>query len=300
VATPIPRPLCADVPFSVAKPLSVGIPVTTTSRTDSFIDDLILVFLDTPENCRRCPHAVKLAIHVTSRHHAGSTEPIKRRPLLSPEKLEAEGLPVKVQNVLGWTLDTRRLLVILPNDKFIAWTGDMQKILKSNRVTFKGLDSIIGRFNHVSFLIPLSRHFIVRLRRRIQQKKASAQEITLSKAEREDLLLWIDFLAVANAGISMNRVTQGRPSQLGWSDSCTAGLGGLTINGTAWRIKIPSASPIYGVSKAKNVFEFLAMAVTLWILVLECRHKGKDEQCILILGDNGFSSPSTRHRRCDP
>jgi hypothetical protein len=62
--------------------------------------------------------------------------------------------------------------------------------------------------------------------------------------------------------------------------------------GWAWRIKIPSASPIYGVSKANNVFEFLAMAVTLWILVLECRHKGKDEQCILILGDNGFSSPS--------
>jgi hypothetical protein len=170
VETPIPHPLSAEVPFSVAKPLSVGIPVTSTSCTDSFIDNLILIFLDTPENCRKCPHAVPLAIHVTSRPHAGATEPIKRRPLLSLEKLEAKGLPVEIQNVLGWTLDTQRLLVILPNNKFIAWTGDTQEILKSNCVTFEGLDFIIGRFNHVSFLIPLLRHFIVRLRQGIRRK----------------------------------------------------------------------------------------------------------------------------------
>jgi hypothetical protein len=284
--TPVPQDRDEGVPFAMAQPLSVGIPVTATARTDSFIDDLILTFLDTPENRRKCPHAVPLAIHVTSRPHAGSEEPVKRRPLLSPEKLAAEGLPVEVQNVLGWTLDTRRLLVILPDDKFIAWTNDTNEILANNRVTFKELESIIGRFNHVSFLIPLSRHFIVRLCRRLLCKRAGNQEITISRAEREDLTLWVDFLATANAGISMNRITHRKPSQIGWSDSCTAGLGGFTINGTAWRIRLPTSSPIYGVSKANNVFEFLAMAVTLWILVLECRQTSQSEQCLLILGDS--------------
>ena len=37
------------------------------SRVDGFIDDLINVFADTPENCRMQPHVVPLAMHVTSR-----------------------------------------------------------------------------------------------------------------------------------------------------------------------------------------------------------------------------------------
>jgi hypothetical protein len=91
---------------------------------------------------------------------------------------------------------------------------------------------------------------------------------------------------MANHGISMNRVTHRRPSQMGWSDSCTSGLGGFTLNGTAWRLQIPPTSPLFGVSKANNVFEFLAMAVTLWILIIECQTKGETEQCILLLGDS--------------
>jgi hypothetical protein len=64
------------------------------------------------------------------------------------------------------------------------------------------------------------------------------------------------------------------------------GLGGFTLNGTAWRLRIPAGSPLYGISKANNVFKFLAMAVTLWILILECRAADTTEQCILLLGDS--------------
>jgi hypothetical protein len=59
------------VPFAPACSLAVSIPVTSrTSRVDSFIDDLVLTFLHTPANRTRCPFAVPLAIHVTSRPHA--------------------------------------------------------------------------------------------------------------------------------------------------------------------------------------------------------------------------------------
>jgi hypothetical protein len=47
-------------------------------QTDSFINDLIRVFLDTPKNRKREPHAVPLAIHITSRPHMGPAKPITR------------------------------------------------------------------------------------------------------------------------------------------------------------------------------------------------------------------------------
>jgi hypothetical protein len=201
-----PELLPASVPFAPACSLAVSIPVTSTSRVDSFIDDLVLTFLDTPANRTRCPFAVPLAIHVTSRPHAGRAEPIQRRPLLSPEKLKAEGRPVEVQNVLGWTLDTRRLLILLPHDKYLAWSEDLQLALTSKTLTYDSLESMIGCLNHVSFLIPLSRHFLSHFRSRLNDRRPGKQQITLSRVELDDLLLWQTFLKSANSGISMNRV----------------------------------------------------------------------------------------------
>ena len=67
---------------------------------------------------------VPLAMHVTSRPHAGDKEPILRRAILSMMKLLMEGSPAEQEIVLGWLLVyTRRLLVsTLPNDKYSAWT----------------------------------------------------------------------------------------------------------------------------------------------------------------------------------
>ena len=60
------------------------------SFRDCFIDDIIDCHLDTPANRHRSPHVVQMAVHVMSRPHAGSeSEPIPRKPLLGPEKLEA-------------------------------------------------------------------------------------------------------------------------------------------------------------------------------------------------------------------
>jgi hypothetical protein len=96
---------------------------------------------------------------------------------------------------------------MLPDDKSIAWTRDTEAIISSNTVSVDELESLIGRFNHVSFLIPLSWHFLVRLRHRLVKKRAGNQQITISRYEHEDLKLWVKFLAMANRGISMNRVT---------------------------------------------------------------------------------------------
>lgn len=58
--------------------MAVIVPTKVTGQTDSFINDLIRVFLDTPKNREREPHAVPLAIHITSRPHMGPAKPITR------------------------------------------------------------------------------------------------------------------------------------------------------------------------------------------------------------------------------
>ena len=75
--------------------LSVHVPTAVTSRADCFIDDITQVFLDTQQNRKTTPHAVPLAVHVSCRPHAGPDEPIRRRHLLSPEKVAAEGCPIR-------------------------------------------------------------------------------------------------------------------------------------------------------------------------------------------------------------
>ena len=148
------------------------------------------------------------------------------------------------------------------------------------------LESTIGRLNHAAFVIPLARHFLNRLRLRLRKRQFASQQLTLSKQELQDFELWLQFLRRARTGLSMNLLTLRKPSRLAFSDSCPYGLGGFTWSGRAWRLKVPESSPLHGDSTANNFLEFLAMAVTIWLVVKECEEEGAKEECILALGDN--------------
>jgi hypothetical protein len=114
---PTPKLDSGDEPFSQALPTTITVPTSLTAKTDGFIDDLTTVFRDTPQNRERAPHTVPLAMHVTSRPHAGPDEPVTRQNILADHKLVAEGPPAETQIILGWVLKTRRLLIALPKDK---------------------------------------------------------------------------------------------------------------------------------------------------------------------------------------
>ena len=90
---------------------------------------------------------VPLAMHVTSRPHAGDKEPILRRAILSMMKLLMEGSPAEQQIVLGWLLDTCRLLVSLPDDKYSAWTERIAKVIREKGCTKGDLDTLEGQLS---------------------------------------------------------------------------------------------------------------------------------------------------------
>jgi hypothetical protein len=259
------------------------------SFRDCFIDDVIDCHLDTPANRHRSPHIVQMAVHVMSRPHAGEgNEPVPRRPLLGPEKLEAEGRSAEVQIVLGWEIRTRPFIVALPRDKYLAWEGDLDKVVVSKGCTIQELESLVGRLTHASYLIPLSRHFLNEIRQKSQTtSRSKARQIVRFTAEEvEDLCLWKEYLRVANEGISINLLVTRTPTRLAWSDSCPFGLGGYTFSGRAWRVRIPIDCIFRGDDTVNNALEFLGMAVSVLLLLREAAEERESFPCLMVLGDN--------------
>jgi hypothetical protein len=281
--TPAPKLSTDEAPLAIACALAVRIPVKHTARVDCFIDDLINCFLDTESNRSRQPHVVPLAMHCTSRPHAGASEPITRRDILSGPKLIAEGTPAETQIVLGWVLDTHHLLIRLPDDKYDAWLQDLQEIRAKGVITYAKVDSLTGKLNHVAFLIPLARHFLTRFRALIDRSRPQEQQVTVSRQLALDAELWERFLLKAHQGISMNRVTIRQPTKLAVSDSCPFGIGGFLLDGRAWRVRIPKSSPIYGQSTVNNFLEFLGMVVNVWLM---CSTFTEESEALLAVGDN--------------
>ena len=266
------------------------VPTSSTSFRDCFIDDIIDCHLETDENRGRSGHIVQMAVHVMSRPHAGNeSEPVPRKPLLSPDKLEAEGRSAERQIVLGWEIRTRDLKVALPYDKHLAWREDLVAMIRKGKASRKELESMIGRLNHASFVIPLSRHFLNEIRRkceRVPNHHKARQTVRLNEHEISDLRLWVEFLDQARKGISINILTVRTPTRMAWSDSCPFGLGGYSLQGRAWRIRVPRDCPFYGDDTANNVLEFLGMGISVLLLLREAAEAQEDHPCILVLGDN--------------
>jgi hypothetical protein len=211
--TPMPVRLEAEIPFAPARSMAVSVPPTIEGRVDGFIDDLINVFLGTPENLERAPHVVPLAMYATSRPHVGEdAEPIKQRAILSILKLIAEGSPAEIQIVLGWTLYTRKLLIALPEDKYHSTAIIM--ILTKRTCTKGELETLEGQLNHTAHMIPIRPHFLTRRRALKDSKAHKKSRLVIRDAEAEDLLLWNEILLQAQGGVSMNLVVILRPTRL--------------------------------------------------------------------------------------
>ena len=281
---PSPVRLPQDIAREKARPMAVLSPVTSEGVIDDFIDDLISVFLDTPENVARYTQAVPLAMELTSRPYAGDDrEPIPRRPILSQSKLQAEGSPAEVQIVLGWEIDTRRMQVSLPDDKYKAWSSDLIGLRRRENCPRGEIESLIGRLNHTSLVLPDSRHFLGRIRAALGPHQKRRHTVRLGPEVHEDLALWEEFLLSANQGVPLSLLVTRTPDRICWSDACPMGIGGYSLSGRAWRVRIPSSSVIYGSRKINNLLEFMGMVINVW---LTCLEPASDQSCVLAVGDN--------------
>ena len=142
-AVPSPKYVSDSVPLGQVKPMAVNIPTTGLGWGDTFIDDIIKVFIDRLKQIQKHGSSAPLAIHTATRPSAEKNEPVFRRQTLSMSKLAAEGTPKEIQVMLGWLLDTQRLILALTQDKYLAWKSDVKQLLDSNTVNKQQLKTII-------------------------------------------------------------------------------------------------------------------------------------------------------------
>ncbi len=115
------------------------------------------------DNLARCAAARLLAIHATAQPKHPD-EPIPREEMDARNKLSPETGLKEEKIILGWHINFCRLIIFLPDDKFIAWTDSIKKILSCGTSTAKELEMMIGRLGHLGAIIPFVYHFLSRLR----------------------------------------------------------------------------------------------------------------------------------------
>jgi hypothetical protein len=274
-----------SVPFADALPTSVKIPASDGPyKSDIFIDDLISIILDDGAGCTRGAASSLLAIHTVGRPLA-DREPVLRNELTAEKKLIAESLLEEVKTTLGWLLDTRRLLISLPMDKFSEWSASIHFMVIMEYCRYDDLDTLVGRLNHACFIIPLARHFMSRLRWLLTSSRPG-RRIQLRPQVLADLRLWLSFLRQAFQGISLNLISFRVPTHVFRSDAAEHGIGGFCgITGKAWRLELPLDCRVgrrEGISL--NLFEFLGGIISVWVEILAGRVP--PGSCLLAQGDS--------------
>jgi hypothetical protein len=127
--------------------------------------------------------------------------------------------------VLGWTLDTQRILVYLSSDKFAIWSSDIRHHILSGSLPISELETLVGIIEHVGYLITLMYHFLVRihhLKNAIVSR--SIHHVRLSSKIISGICLFLVFLNQAHAGMSMNLLTYLTPDHHHRADACETGL----------------------------------------------------------------------------
>lgn len=71
---------------------------------------------------------------------------------------------------------------------------------------------------------------------------------------------------------------------MAWSYSCPFGVGGYSLGGKVWRIRVPKDSVIYGDNLVNKVLEFLGKAISVKLLLIEA--KDRQDPCLHVLRDN--------------
>ena len=276
---PQKKTLHPSIPFAQARETIVDIPAEDKGKCDVYLDDTTAIGPDIGNNASRLEACILLAFYIICRPLAPN-EPIPRDDAVAEAKLLAEGGIEEVKTLLGWVFDSRRLLISLPDDKCHSWTADILDILISSEATYQELDTIIGRLNHVGYIIPTARHFLSRIRK-LKMKAKFKRKVSIPAQVHADFNLWCGFLKKANKGMSMNLLTYRRPTHIYRSDACEHGLGGFSAKGRAWRWTIPT----HLLSRAHiNLLEFLASIICIWVDAIEGVIKPED--CLLSLGDN--------------
>jgi hypothetical protein len=257
---------------------------------DVYIDNVILLMVNIPGTGKiACGQSVSLlAINATARPNHPN-KPILRESMDARDKLIAEAGLTEIKMILGWEFGFRRLKILLPENKFIAWTADVNQLLTTGMTTAKVLESTIGCLGHLALVVLGVYHFLSRLCK-LQRLATHHRLIRISDICKNYLLLMLCFLDIAKILIHMNLMVFRKMTHIYWSDSCPFGLGGYSDKGLACHCEIPEELCFCA---SNNLLEYIALRITPRVNVLAGQLNQGD--CALSMTDSA-TSVSWLHR----
>jgi hypothetical protein len=129
IVNPTPKLEQNNVEFTQARELLNEWEMSDYGVTEAYIDDIFVVFpFASDDHLERGRNAPLLAIDVMGRP-THDNDPLPRDPIVALKKLKAEGTPAEKMTVLGWQIDTRRLLIQLPTEKAKSWDGELGSLI---------------------------------------------------------------------------------------------------------------------------------------------------------------------------
>ena len=292
-----PEYLPDEIPFAEALEADVKLPKSQKAGTEGYIDDGATAALEESKESKRIKkarHALPMATHLVFRPNKQNEEPLPRPDPLSIRKLKAEARLSEMITFLGWRIDSRRLTMSLPDEKLKIWTESIDDLLQKMKTDFETIQTLVGRLNHVGYIIPNARHFLNNIRRLeyIADKFGTAK---IQEATKKDLELWKHFLKQANRGFSLNSIVFRIPTSLCFSDACEWGMGGYCMNsGRAWRYEFTK--------REREVFtlntkEFMASVITEEVNI---PHDPSDHPCMMNIGDSSCTTSWMNKSNFDP
>ncbi|KAL9189303.1 hypothetical protein ACHAXT_011793 [Thalassiosira profunda] len=294
---PPPGRLPDETPFGRALPADVHLPSFQKGGVEGYIDDGAIAVLDSPSNSRmvdRARQALPMATHLVFRPVAEDDEPLPRPDPQSIRKLAAEGQLRESLVFLGWEINSRSLSIALPQEKASAWIASIEDALSRPTISWDDAKTLVGRLNHVGYIIPSARHFLNRIRRLEYVANKHGRAMFTIDARR-DLALWILFLRRARAGLSMNLVVFRLPTTVGITDASEYGIGGYCLySGRAWRYEF---TKVERKAFSLNLKEFIGSVVNSKMLL---PHDQCQYPCLLSLGDSSSATGWLHSSNFDP
>ena len=176
----------------MAYPMSVKVPIAwdCLAAVEGYVDDGFAIMAGNRALMERTYECRPLATHIFSRPVA-SDEPILRPTPLSAPKCKAEGRMEEQNRFLGCDFYFNQHNINLIDDKAEKYIGDLENMKLTKKTSEKVMESVVGKINVIGFVLPATRHFTARFRKRII--KCKNWDNDLDDDEILDSKLWVIF-----------------------------------------------------------------------------------------------------------
>ena len=199
----------------------------------------------------------------------------------------------KNKTCLVWDINTYSLKVLLPKEKQKVKSTVIHEALASKQIKTYTLESLIGKLNDTSHVIPMAQYFSNRLHHLLKRWRTWGPK-RIQLWNHQYFQLWIKFLQRVNTnGVSINNVVCVKPTVTLWSYAWEYGIWGYKNNGLAWRWRIISE---WHSNSILNLLSFLSSAISIYITI----QKLVQDSHILALTDSSSAPGWNNKKFSDP